>query len=110
MIDVLERLLAHQLHAEEPLSLAWVPADEWQDVLLAIEWSGGEYAAFGVEHYGWVVVTTARLPGRTVHEIPQDQEHWLEEFWRKHASELMLRSPGWSDSPAEMELAAAGGW
>jgi hypothetical protein len=96
------------LHAADRPSLAWVPADEFEDVVLAIGRAGGEYAAFSVERYGWLVVTTARLCGRNVRDIPREGEHWLHDFWRKYGSELMQCSPGWPQSLAEIEEAAAG--
>jgi hypothetical protein len=102
--------LARLLHAADRLSLAWVPADEFEDVVLAIERVGAVYAAFSVEHNGWVVVTTARLRGRNVRDIPREGEHWLQDFWRKYGNELVLCSPGWPQSLAEIEEAVGDRW
>jgi hypothetical protein len=95
-------------HPEGRLSLAWIPAAEWEDFLLAVELAGGEYAAFAVEHYGWLVLTTARLHGRNVRDIPREREYWLEDFLQKHNCEMMLCSPGWSGSALMAEPAAVG--
>jgi hypothetical protein len=105
----LKRLAAHLCHREEPLSLAWVVADEWEDFLLAIRLANAEYAAFPVEHYGWLVLTTARLRGRNVRGIGREREHWLQYFYQKLSSEFMLCSPGWSDDLVGTEEPVAGG-
>jgi hypothetical protein len=103
----LKRLPAHLGHREGPLFLAWVPADEWADFLPAIRLAGAEYAAFPVEHYGWLVLTTARLRGRNVRDIGGEREHWLQDFYQKLSSEFMLCSPGWSDDPVATDDTAA---
>jgi hypothetical protein len=104
----LKRLPAHLCYREGPLFLAWVPADEWEDFLPAIRLANAEYAAFPVEHYGWLVLTTARLRGRNVRDIAGGQEHWLQDFYQKLSSEFMLCSPGWSDDPVAIDEAVAG--
>jgi hypothetical protein len=95
MTQTCNRLPGRLWHGEGHLSLAWVLASEWENVLLALRQVNAEYAAFPVEHYGWLVLTTARLRGHNVPDTLLKREHWLEEFLQKHASELMLCSPGW---------------
>jgi hypothetical protein len=108
MTQTCNRLPGRLWHGEGHLSLAWVLSSEWEDFLLALRLANTEYAAFPVEHYGWLVLTTTRIRGRNVRDIPREREHWLEDFLQKHGSERMLCSPGWPQSLAEIEEATAG--
>jgi hypothetical protein len=95
----LKRLMAHLKHPSGRLSLVWVLPDEWENLLLDLELARSEYIAFPVDAYGWLVLTTARVRGSSVCAVAgEEEENWVQDFARKHGSELVLCSPGWADA------------